>query len=123
MSGWCFLVTFVESSCTSSHVITWGPRVNWRKVFRIDISPANSAPGQNKLTRDEKPQSWSLRPIKWITADEQNKIYECYLIYSNLIAQKLNVGSFSVCSVLCDMSIKLLKKIFLGTCSQFIVLL
>lgn len=114
MYGWCFLVTFAESSCMSSQVITWEPGVNWRKVFRIDISPTNSAPGQNKFTRDEKPRSWSLRPIKWITVEEQKIIHEWHLIYSNLIAQNLNVDSVSVCSVLCDMSITFLKKIFWG---------
>lgn len=90
--------------CMSSHVITWEPGVNWRQVFGIDISLANSAPGQNKFTGDEKPQSWSLRPIKWITVEEQKKIHEWHLIYSNLIEQKLNVGSFNVCSALCNVS-------------------
>lgn len=59
LSGLYFLVTFAESSCMSSHVITWEPGVNWRKVFKIYIFPANSAAGQNKFTRGEKPQSWS----------------------------------------------------------------
>lgn len=55
-----------------------------------------------------------MRPIKWTTVEEQKIIHEWHLIYSNLIAQKLTVDSFSVCSVLCNMSIILLKKIFWG---------
>lgn len=102
-----FLVTSIEFSPLEN--------LEWRrKVFRIDISPAKSAPGQNKFSRDEKPKSWSLRPIKWITVEEQMIIHEWHLIYSNLIAQNLNVCSFSVCIVLCDESIVLLKNNFWG---------
>lgn len=102
-----FLVISIEFSSLEN--------LEWRrKVFRIDVSPAKSAPGQNKFTRDEKTKSWSLRPIKWITVEEQIIIHEWHLIYSNLIAQNLNVCSFSVCIVLCDESIVLLKNNFWG---------
>jgi len=39
----------------------------------------------------------------------------------NLIEQKLNVDSFSACSVLCDMSITLLKRFFWGPTASLVL--
>lgn len=105
-SGFFWILVHVYSC---SHLRTWSEPKKSVQNWYISCKLCSWV---EQIHQRWETQSWSLRAIKWITVEEQEITHEWHLIYSNLIAQKLNMGNFRVCSVLCDESITLLKKIF-----------